>query len=60
MAQASCVLREELAYRSAAGDSIFAVQGLGSHAVVLMGTEAQRRELLPRRSPPVKRSARSR
>ncbi len=43
-----CVLREELAYRSAAADSLFAVQGLGSHPLVLMGSETQRRELLTR------------
>src|SRR5687767_7597244 len=43
-----CVLREELAYRNAAADSVFAVQGLGSHPVVLAGSETQRRELLTR------------
>jgi acyl-CoA dehydrogenase len=43
-----CVLREELAYRSAAADSLFAVQGLGSHPLVLAGSETQRRELLTR------------
>jgi acyl-CoA dehydrogenase len=43
-----CVLREELAYRNAAADSLFAVQGLGSHPVVLAGSESQKRELLPR------------
>ncbi len=32
------VLREELAYRSAAADSLFAVQGLGSHPLVLAQT----------------------
>jgi acyl-CoA dehydrogenase len=42
-----CVLREELAYRSPSADAIFAVQGLGSHPIVLAGTDAQRRELLP-------------
>lgn len=42
-----CVLREELAYRSAAADSVFAVQGLGSYPVLLAGTEAQRQALLP-------------
>jgi acyl-CoA dehydrogenase len=45
--RAVCVLREELAYRNAAADSVFAVQGLGSHPVLLGGPEAQRRELLP-------------
>src|SRR5437868_4633828 len=43
-----CVLREELAYRNAAADSVFAVQGLGSHPVLLAGTQAQQQELLPR------------
>jgi acyl-CoA dehydrogenase len=43
-----CVLREELAYRNAAADSLFAVQGLGSHPLVLAGSEAQRQALLPK------------
>jgi acyl-CoA dehydrogenase len=43
-----CVLREELASRNAAADSLFAVQGLGSHPVVLAGSDEQRRALLPR------------
>lgn len=43
-----CVLREELAYRNAAADSLFAVQGLGSHPVVLAGSEAQKQDLLRR------------
>ncbi len=42
-----CVLREALAYRNAAADSLFAVQGLGSHPVLLAGSDAQKRELLP-------------
>ena len=42
-----CVLREELAYRSPAADSLFAVQGLGSHPVLLAGTEEQKQALLP-------------
>jgi acyl-CoA dehydrogenase len=42
-----CAIREELAYRNAAADSLYAVQGLGSHPVVLMGSDAQRSELLP-------------
>ena len=41
-----CVLREEMAYRNAAADSLFAVQGLGSHPVLLGGSEAQKKELL--------------
>lgn len=43
-----CVLREELAYRNAAADSVFAVQGLGSHPVLLGGSEAQKAALLPK------------
>lgn len=43
-----CVLREELAYRNAAADSLFAVQGLGSHPVLLGGSDAQQQELLPK------------
>ncbi len=43
-----CVLREALAWRDAAADSLFAVQGLGSHPLVLAGSEAQRRHYLPR------------
>lgn len=43
-----CVLREELAYRNAAADSLFAVQGLGSHPVLLAGSDAQKAELLPK------------
>lgn len=43
-----CVLREELAYRNAAADSLFAVQGLGSHPVLLAGSDAQKKALLPK------------
>jgi acyl-CoA dehydrogenase len=43
-----CVLREEMASVNAAADSLFAVQGLGSHPIVLAGSEAQRAEFLPR------------
>jgi acyl-CoA dehydrogenase len=42
-----CVLREELAYRSPAADSVFAVQGLGSHPVLLAGSAEQKAQLLP-------------
>ncbi len=45
---AICVLREELAYRNAAADSLFAVQGLGSHPVLLAGSKAQKQALLPK------------
>ncbi len=43
-----CVLREELSYRNAAADSLFAVQGLGSHPLVLAGSDEQKRTYLPR------------
>jgi acyl-CoA dehydrogenase len=43
-----CVLREELAYRNAAADSLLAVQGLGSHPLLLAGSEAQQAALLPK------------
>jgi acyl-CoA dehydrogenase len=43
-----CVLREELAYRNAAADSVFAVQGLGSHPVLLAGSAEQKAQLLPK------------
>ena len=43
-----CVLREEMAYRDAACDSLFAVQGLGSHPVLLGGSDEQKKELLPK------------
>jgi acyl-CoA dehydrogenase len=46
--RALCVLREEIAYRSAALDSIFAVQGLGSYSISLAGTPAQKAEWLPK------------
>lgn len=38
-----CVLREELAYRNAAADSLYAVQGLGSHPVLLAGSDEQKK-----------------
>ena len=43
-----CVVREELAYRNAAADALFAVQGLGSHPLLLAADEARKRVLLPR------------
>lgn len=43
-----CVLREELSYRNAAADSLFAVQGLGSHPVLLAGSDEQKKQYLPR------------
>ncbi len=42
-----CVLREELAFAWALADAMFAVQALGSHPVMLAGTDAQKRRLLP-------------
>ncbi len=46
--RALCLIRERLAYSSAAADSIFAVQGLGSYPVALAGTAQQRAWLVPR------------
>jgi len=40
-----CLTREMLGYVSPRADSIFAVQGLGSHPLALAGTPAQRNEL---------------
>jgi acyl-CoA dehydrogenase len=40
-----CLAREMLGYTSARADSIFAVQGLGTHALVLAGTDEQRAQL---------------
>ena len=44
-ARSVCLAREMLGYVSARADSIFAVQGLGVHALVLAGTEGQRAQL---------------
>jgi acyl-CoA dehydrogenase len=41
-ARALCVTREMLGYLSPRADSIFAVQGLGVHPLLLAGNEAQR------------------
>ena len=46
--RALCVLREALAYRDGLADFAFAMQGLGSGAITLAGTEAQRARWLPR------------
>jgi acyl-CoA dehydrogenase len=43
-----CLLRETFARGSALADFAFALQGLGSGPLSLFGTEAQRREYLPR------------
>jgi acyl-CoA dehydrogenase len=40
-----CLAREMLGYVSPRADSIFAVQGLGTHALCLAGTEEQRAQL---------------
>jgi len=41
------VAREGLAYFSSLADSAFAMQGLGSHALALAGTDVQKRRWLP-------------
>jgi acyl-CoA dehydrogenase len=46
--RALCILREALAYRDGLADFAFAMQGLGSGAITLAGTEAQRTRWLPR------------
>jgi acyl-CoA dehydrogenase len=43
--RAVCLAREMLGYVSARADSIFAVQGLGVHPVLLAGSDAQRAKL---------------
>jgi alkylation response protein AidB-like acyl-CoA dehydrogenase len=45
--RALCILREELAFASGLADVAFAMQGLGSFAVTLAGSEALRRRWLP-------------
>jgi len=40
--RALCLAREMLGYVSARADSIFAVQGLGTHSIVLAGSDTQR------------------
>jgi acyl-CoA dehydrogenase len=44
-ARSLCLAREMLGYVSARADSIFAVQGLGVHALAAAGSEAQRAQL---------------
>ena len=46
--RAICVLRETLARHSGLADFAFAMQGLGSGAISLAGTEAQKSRWLPR------------
>jgi acyl-CoA dehydrogenase len=45
--RALCVLRESLAYRDGLADFAFAMQGLGSGAITLAGSDAQRARWLP-------------
>ncbi len=45
--RALCLLREILARHDALADFVFAMQGLGSGAILLAGTEAQRAGFLP-------------
>jgi acyl-CoA dehydrogenase len=40
-----CLAREMLGYASPRADSIFAVQGLGTHAILLAGSDEQRAQL---------------
>lgn len=42
-----CIIRETLARWSGLADFVFAMQGLGSGAVSLFGSDAQRADLLP-------------
>jgi len=42
-----CLVREHLAYRSGLADFVFAMQGLGSGAISLFGTSAQKQAWLP-------------
>jgi acyl-CoA dehydrogenase len=43
-----CIVREAIAACSAAADSVFAVQGLGSRPILLAGSDELRRRHLPR------------
>jgi acyl-CoA dehydrogenase len=45
--RAICVARETLAWHSGLADFAFAMQGLGSGAITLFGSEAQKRRYLP-------------
>jgi acyl-CoA dehydrogenase len=46
--RAICLARETLAYHNGLADFAFAMQGLGSGAISLQGTEAQQERYLPR------------
>jgi acyl-CoA dehydrogenase len=43
-----CLMREELAFHQGLADFAFAMQGLGSGAISLFGTDAQKQNWLPR------------
>jgi acyl-CoA dehydrogenase len=43
-----CILREELARADALGDTMFALQALGSYPITLAGSAAQKQNYLPR------------
>jgi acyl-CoA dehydrogenase len=45
--RAFCILRETLAWHSGLADFAFALQGLGSGAITLFGSEAQKKKYLP-------------
>ncbi len=45
--RALCLMRETLSYREPLADFVFAMQGLGSGALSLFGSDAQRRATLP-------------
>lgn len=47
-ARAVCLIRETLARHSGLADFVFAMQGLGSGAISLFGTDEQKRRYLPR------------
>src|SRR5207342_204628 len=46
--RALCLIRETLARHSGLADFAFAMQGLGTGAITLFGTEEQKRAYLPR------------
>jgi len=46
--RALCLIRETLAYHEGLADFAFAMQGLGSGAITLAGSDAQRQSILPR------------
>jgi acyl-CoA dehydrogenase len=43
-----CLIRETLAYQSGLADFVFAMQGLGTGAITLFGSDALKRSYLPR------------